>query len=381
MSAWQIVGAIIALGVLIIVHEGGHYFVARWCKMRVERFSLGFGPALVKWKRGETQFQLAPIPLGGFVQITGMNPHEEFDANDPRVYPNRPTWQRFLTIFAGPFTNLLFSIVLIFIVFATAGMSSARFTVGDAPDDKSAPGKSTAAGLLLAGDRIVAIDGEPIYWTRPTALTDRLQETGAKPVDVTVLRDGREMAVRIIPEKDEKGIYRLGIWLGQPYIERTEVGLGTAAVESLKYPWVKSAEMLSNLWDVARRKAPADAAGPVKITRMIGDSMRHGPIVTLEFLAFLNVALGLFNLLPIPALDGGRLVFLGYELVTRRRPNPRIEAAVHMVGFVVLALLIVVITFRDIKGISGAERPGRASAASCRRRSGCAAVCPPPARA
>ncbi len=349
MSVISVVLAILALGLLIIVHEGGHFLVARWCKMRVERFSLGFGPALLKWKKGDTQFQIAPIPLGGFVQITGMNPHEEFDPQDPNVYPNRPTWQRFLTIFAGPFTNLLFSIVLIFIVFVSAGMSTVWYTVGEAPEGK-AEGKTVAAGLLQTGDRILAVDGRPIYFTKPTALTDRLQETGAKPVDVTILREGKELVVRITPEADSDGIYRLGIWLGQPDVVRTEVGAGTAAVEAAKYPWVKSAEMLSNLWDVARRKAPANATGPVGITKMIKRSIEIGWVEAVEFLAFLNVALGLFNLLPIPALDGGRLVFLGYELVTRRRPNPRIEAAVHMVGFVVLALLIVVITFRDIRG-------------------------------
>ena len=107
--------AILALGMLIIVHEGGHYLVARWSKMRVERFSVGFGPALLKWRRGETLFQLAPIPFGGFVQITGMNPHEDFDEKDPNVYPNRPTILRFLTIFAGPFTNILFASVLILV--------------------------------------------------------------------------------------------------------------------------------------------------------------------------------------------------------------------------------------------------------------------------
>src|SRR6266571_6472806 len=101
--------SVLALGVLIIVHEGGHYLVAKWSGMRVERFSLGFGPAILKWKWKGTQFQLAPIFLGGFVQIVGMNPHEEYDEKDPSVYPNRPTILRFLTIFAGPFTNILFS--------------------------------------------------------------------------------------------------------------------------------------------------------------------------------------------------------------------------------------------------------------------------------
>src|SRR5262249_16897164 len=117
----SIVVAILALALLIVVHEGGHYLVAKWSGMRVERFSVGFGPALMTWKHKGTKFQLAPIPLGGFVQITGMNPHEEYDESDPNVYPNRPATLRFLTIFAGPATNVIFSSVLVFFVFSFAG--------------------------------------------------------------------------------------------------------------------------------------------------------------------------------------------------------------------------------------------------------------------
>src|SRR5215470_18789136 len=117
--------ALFAIGMMIIVHEAGHYFVARWSGMRVERFSLGFGPAILKWRHGDTQFQVAPIFFGGFVHITGMNPHEEYDDNDPSVYPNRPTILRFLTILAGPLTNMLFAIVLIFAVFAVDGQETA----------------------------------------------------------------------------------------------------------------------------------------------------------------------------------------------------------------------------------------------------------------
>jgi regulator of sigma E protease len=365
MSVIEVILAILALGMLIVVHEGGHYLVARWCKMRVEKFSLGFGPPIVKWmSKGEvvlkdgkvvgvrgTQFQIAPIPLGGFVQITGMNPHEEFDANDPTIYPNRPTWQRFVTIFAGPFTNLLFSIVLIFIVFVSAGMNTPRYMVDEvlAPDAKT--GQTAAAhGILKPQDRILRIDGQELYFTSATALQDRVQEAKGQPMEIVVLRDGKELTVKVAAQRDASGDYRLGIKLAA-YRERHKVGVGTAAVEAFKYPWVKSGEMLSNLYDVIRRKAPADATGPVGIARMIKATIKLGWVEALEFLAFLNVALGLFNLLPVPALDGGRLVFLGYELVTRRRPNPRVEAAVHMVGFVVLMLLFVVITFKDIKGL------------------------------
>src|SRR5512142_3302134 len=126
----SIVVAIFGLALLIVLHEAGHFLAARLCGMRVERFSVGFGNALVSFKRGGTQYQIAPIPLGGFVQITGMNPHEDFDQNDAFVYPNRPTWQRFLTIFAGPATNYVAAIGLIFCVFLAVGVDTGRAFVG-----------------------------------------------------------------------------------------------------------------------------------------------------------------------------------------------------------------------------------------------------------
>src|SRR5213078_1554323 len=118
MSPLSIVVAIMGLALLIVLHEGGHFLVARLCGMRVERFSIGFGPTLIGFKRGGTLFQIAPIPLGGFVQITGLNPSEEFDRSDPYVYPNRPRWMRLLTILAGPIANYLTAIVLVFVVLA-----------------------------------------------------------------------------------------------------------------------------------------------------------------------------------------------------------------------------------------------------------------------
>ena len=122
MSPLTIVVAILGLALLIVLHEGGHFLVARLCGMRVERFSIGFGPPLVGFKRGDTIFQIAPIPLGGFVQITGLNPSEEFDKTDPMVYPNRPRWMRLATLVAGPAANYLTAIVLAFVVLLGFGM-------------------------------------------------------------------------------------------------------------------------------------------------------------------------------------------------------------------------------------------------------------------
>jgi regulator of sigma E protease len=336
----SLVLAILALGMLIVVHEAGHYFVARWCGMRVERFSIGFGPGLIKWRSKGTQFQIAPIPFGGFVQITGMNPHEDFDEKDPSVYPNRPTILRFLTIFAGPFTNVLFSSVLIFVVFAGAGAETGRSQIAVV-----APG-AAAEGHLQPGDVIAAVDGDAV--PHPT-LASRIQKSEGRPLDLTVVREGREVSVKVAARQTEGEAWRLGVQLTTE--SRRPVGLGTAAWESAKYPIVKAEQILTGLWGVVTGQVEADLIGPVGMTTHIRDQIDAGWIRGFEFLALLNVYLGLFNLLPLPALDGGRLAFLAYELATRRRPNPKVEAAIHMVGFVFLLVVMVLVLFKDIRRV------------------------------
>ena len=151
--------AILSLGFLIIVHEGGHFFVARWCRMRVERFSIGFGPGILKRKsKSGTIFQLAPIPFGGIVEIRGMNIAEDVDPTDEAAYPNRPAWQRFLTILAGPATNYLSAVVLAFALYTCHGMESSWrwYSVAAVRSDYDASGK------LEVNDRILAVDGERI---------------------------------------------------------------------------------------------------------------------------------------------------------------------------------------------------------------------------
>ena len=332
--------AIFAIGMMIIVHEAGHYFVARWCGMRVERFSLGFGPAILKWRHAGTQFQIAPIFFGGFVHIVGMNPHEEYDPADPTVYPNRPTILRFLTILAGPITNMIFATVLIFCVFSIAGVPTAtgRTQVGEVT--------AAAAGKLEPNDIIIAMNGEPVTFK---SFVQRVQETHGAPVELTILRGGTEKIVSITPYQ-EGTAWRLGLGI-VPEAVRRDLGLPRAAYESLRYPVVKSGQILGMLWQVATGKVEADAIGPVGMTPIISAQIRAGWISAFEFLAMMNVYLCLVNLLPLPALDGGRLAFLAYELATRRRPNPKIEAAVHVAGGVVLLLLMILVTFRDIKNL------------------------------
>jgi regulator of sigma E protease len=347
-----LIGAIVAIGLLIVVHEAGHYFVARWCKMRVDRFSIGFGPPLLKWRRGETDFTLGPIPFGGFVQIHGMTLAEDVPADDQRSYPNRPAWQRFATIFAGPATNYIFAIVIAVGLFAAAGVPTGTtfFEVGETRAGFDAQGK------LQPGDRILRVNDQPIYATYRgqvhKSLSSVINGAGGQVIRLTVLRGGQERVVDVRPtlaenQEAKKKTYQLGITLHYAR-ERESVGLAATIGEALYYPVETTQVISAGLYDIVTGAQKPEFKGPVGIADMVKDSFELGWIPMLELLMLLNVYLGLFNLLPLPALDGGRLVFLGYEMATRRRPNPRIEATVHMVGIMCLLLLMVLVTYGDI---------------------------------
>jgi regulator of sigma E protease len=342
-----ILPAIVALSFLVVVHEGGHYFVARWCGMRVDRFSIGFGPGLLKHKtKSGTTFQLAPIPFGGFVEIRGMNIAEEVDPEDSRAYPNRPAWQRFITIFAGPATNYLSAIVLAFCLYTCHGIPSSTSYV--AVDDVLAD--YDAAGKLAAGDRIMAVDHEPLFASSGPGLTERVMAKKGAPMLLTVQRGDTSFEVSITPKlsKDDAGkpVYLLGI-KRVAEADTVHIGVFDAAGRALMYPVVKTQAILGGLRDIMTGAEKADPGGPKRIVEEFSKAFKLGFIYGIELVMLLSVYLGLFNLLPLPALDGGRLVFLAYELVTRRRANPKIEAMVHMGGIMVLGVLMVAVTLHD----------------------------------
>lgn len=354
------VGAILAIGVLIVVHEAGHYFVARWCKMRVERFSIGFGPAIWSWHRAGTKFQIAPIPFGGYVQINGMLVADEVDDDDPFSYPNRPAWQRFLTIFAGPATNYLFAVVLALFLFAIAGVPTGTSWWQVAGLSKG----SAAAGSLQPGDVVIRVDGKSLYrryegrLSKPTLQgqlqTHRIKFFGTMwvrtPAEIVVDRNGKEFTYKITPQSFEskQGTYfGLGITI-RPKHERVNVGFFGVIGHAVYYPIKQTRAIAVGLWQIINKEQEGQFLGPVGIANTIKRSIELGWITMIQLLMILNVYLGLFNLFPLPALDGGRLVFLTYEMATRRRPNPKVEATVHMVGIMALLLLMVVVTFNDI---------------------------------
>ena len=346
---------ILALGFLIVVHEFGHYVVARWCKMDVARFSIGFGPALLKRrsKKTGTLFQIAPIPFGGFVEIKGMNVVEDVDPEDTRAYPNRPAWQRFVTIFAGPGTNYVSAILLAFGLYTCHGMPSAERYYGVS----SVREGYDAVGKLKQGDRIVSVDGVTPYLVapngKPLRIATILAPKKGAPATVVVRRDGKELSIQMVPKldpenKDEAGNaqYSLGF---TPFLDgdTMHVGIATAAESALVYPVIQTEAILGMFRDIFTGKEKAEVHSGLGVIAAAKDAWDQGLATFIGLVMMLSVYLGLFNLFPLPALDGGRLVFLTYELATRRRANPRVESTVHLVGIVLLGLVMVFALFKD----------------------------------
>jgi regulator of sigma E protease len=339
--------SILALGLLIIVHEAGHMVVARWCGMRVERFSIGFPPVIAQIPWGGVVYQIGAVPLGGFVQIAGMNPHEQLPADDAGSFENKSLPRRMATIFAGPGTNYLVAFLLGVLLFAWFGVPASPPL---AVIERVAPRSAAAAAGLRPTDRVVAVDGKPAKWA--TDVREVVLASHGRAVVLRVSRDGRTIDVPIQPRLDS-GEYRIGVEFSSSSDWRP-LPLGEAIVQAGRTPVDVSAAMLGNLWGMIRGHVSTDSVGgPVEIVKQLKGSFDKGVRTALNGLIMLNVIVGLMNLLPLPALDGGRLAFLAYNVVTRRRVSVRLETAVHTVGILLLFGLLLMITFRDVRRIFG----------------------------
>jgi regulator of sigma E protease len=328
--------AILGLAVLMIVHEGGHYLAARRFGMRVLRFSIGFGPTVWKHKPKDssTTIQVALIPFLAYVQIAGMNPYEESDPNDPASYANASLWARIVTIAAGPLTNYFFASVLIFFGVLIGGKSSMRVIVE--------PGPAQAAGMQT-GDRVVEVNGVAVKGF--DELHKEVSSHAGERVDITVDRHGRMLHEIVTPTpKGEKGE---GLIQVKMMVE--PVGFAEAAKISVIAPPAFVYENVLAIGRVLAGKEKLQVNGPVGIVRETAKQAQVGVGVLLQFLGMLSAYLGAFNLLPFPALDGGRLLFLGAEAVSRRKPDAKLEARVHAVGLLMLLTLIAFVTYADFR--------------------------------
>lgn len=344
MSIQSIILAVLGISILVIIHEGGHYLAARAFGMRVLKYSIGFGPTLIKHKPkgSETTFQLCAIPFLAYVQIAGMNPTEEIDENDPALYPNQGVLARIITIFAGPFANYLTASLLVFTL-GVSGWPEER-PVEPMQIAQVAPKSPAASAGLQVGDTLVMANGKKIR--NVEAL---IKVTGPRAGTATryvVERAGKRLELTITP-KDQAGRGVIGVVAKTARIYQP-MSVGKALRASVVFPYQLTVSQLKELGSRIRQGSSEGVSGPVGIGKLVAQQAGQGWVEYLSVLMLLSVALGMFNLLPFPALDGGRLMFLGYELLTRRRPNERFEAVVHTVGIVILIGLLVLITIRDV---------------------------------
>ncbi|MDI6709157.1 MAG: RIP metalloprotease RseP [Bacillota bacterium] len=333
------VAAVFVFGLLIFIHELGHFLVAKRSGILVHEFALGFGPKLAGIKRGDTLYSIRAFPLGGFVRMAGMDPNEDEAKIGPgRSFKEKPVWKRMAVIFAGPLMNLVLAAVLLAVVFLFQGLPMATTTVGEVLPDRPA----LAAGVR-PGDRIVAVDGAPVRTWAETST--RISEGTGREIALTVERGGERLVLRVKPmEVDGRAV--IGI---RPMVEPRPVGVVTALGEGVRYTWWFITLIFGFIGQMFFHQAPAELAGPVRIVAEIGDvANRFGFLALLQLAAFLSVNLGLFNLFPIPALDGSRLMFLAWEGISGRPVNPEKEGFIHLIGFGLLLVLMVVVTYNDI---------------------------------
>ncbi|MBR2143279.1 RIP metalloprotease RseP [Anaerovibrio sp.] len=337
-----IVSAVFVFGLLVLVHEWGHFITAKMTNMRVDEFAIGFGPKLLGWKRGETLYAIRAIPLGGYNRIAGMDMDEdENDAGD-RAYFKRPVWARMIVILAGSIMNFILPVVLFFLIFFFVGIQSPSVepVVGGVMDSSPA-----ASAGLMAGDKITSINGHEV--TEWKNISEYFKDSAGTPVALTYLREGEQKETTVIPV-EEPSSKRVIIGI-QGTLVAHEVSLGDAAIMSVEKTWTIFKSMLEALvMLVTKEGASAELSGPIGVAQMAGEVAQHGFIPLLNFAAFLSLNLGIVNLLPVPALDGGHFVTLVIEAVRGKQMSRQAMYYIQAVGVVLLISLMLFATFNDI---------------------------------
>ena len=429
----SLVAVVAVLGFMILIHEFGHYAVAKWLGVRVEQFAIGFGKRLVGFRRGETDYRINAIPLGGYVKMSGENPLDE-RSDDPREFMNHSRWHRFLIAIAGPAMNIILAVVLLTVVYMVhyeypavydeptvigwvlkdSAAAKAGFQIGDhitrigdvqnptweqvdlneamnpgqpldvqierngqtvdktvtpeasgvdkigyagwAPKEKTViitdlqPEMPAEKAGLKEGDQIIALDGKPV--PALAAMVESLEVSKDKPIALTVLRDGEQKTFTVQPTLSDKR-YRIGIGSMQTKVET--LPFAAALTLSLHENRQNALLILELVKKMAHGKMLRSIEGPIRIGQAAGEAARRkGWTPLMGLTAAISLNLGIFNLLPIPILDGGVILFLLIEGLMRRDISMNIKERVYQTAFVFLVLFAAMVICNDlIKTIPG----------------------------
>lgn len=337
----SLLAALVLLGVLVTVHEFGHYFVGRRLGFTILEFAVGMGPVLLKKTKNGIQYSLRALPIGGMCRFYG----EDDDVADARCFNAQKAWKRFLVIAAGPIMNLLLAVLLSIVTLAAYGNYVPTVLEVSGADTPAA-----AAGVE-EGDILYAVDGRRVtYYSSTSDAVSMIRAADGARAVLTIERDGRRIDLTAEDLYDEEAGYNvLGVTIGAT---RKTYGLFESIGESFFYLWSMVRETFTFFGSLFQGQVQStDVAGAVGSIVYISEAVRYGMETTLRILIVLSMSLVIFNLLPIPALDGGRLLFIAIELVRGRPVDPRKEGMVHFVGLVVLLLLMAFLVFNDIANL------------------------------
>lgn len=344
---------ILILGILVFVHELGHFMVARWSGVAVEEFGFGFPPRIIGLKRGATTYSINWIPFGGFVRLQG---EQEDGAKRPDSFVQAPFRKQFAILVAGVFMNALLAWVLLTTTFIVGVSGEAQSVPHNRHILTSSPrveaivtdNSPAATAGLMTGDRVVAVNDQPLSSTEQ--LIALAQSENYPVLKLDVLRKNKPQTIRIQPRAAS---------------DTPRYGLGIQQIVTVSYPWyiapwyglqfgyqmtgqtiVGFGTLLRDL--ITTAKVSPDVTGPVGIAVLTGQVAQYGLIATLQFMAILSISLAVVNFLPLPALDGGRALFVFLGKIRGRPVNPRIEGTIHAAGFYSLLLLIILLSIRDV---------------------------------
>jgi regulator of sigma E protease len=351
--------ALLALGLLLAVHELGHLLAARLLGVRVPRFSLGFGPPVLSFRLLGTEYVVAAIPLGASATLHGMNPHAPgLDPADPRSYSAQRPWKRVLITLAGSLANYLFALGVLFALYTSGTHVVVPLTVGTVT-----PGSEAALAQLLPGDRILSVDGQAVKsWSD---FVEIIGQSPGRDHSLVVSRHGEPRVVQVRPRPDERGVGRIGV--SQQYVYR-EHKPGEALSQSLVHTQHVAVEALTLVWSFVVGPDPAaEPPSSVAVVRQSSGAASTGMNSFLRVLVAISVALALLHLVPVPGLDGGRLVFLAIELTRGRPVSPRVETLANTVGFLAIAAVIVGMAVAEVRRALPSSEPPGARAVSAAR--------------
>lgn len=353
MTILYVLLAILLLGILIMVHEFGHFAVARLCGIAVKEFSLGFGPVIWqhKSKKSDTTFSIRPIPMGGYCMFYGNTDDDPNGStkDDPRNYNKAPVWKRMLSVLAGPGMNFVLAFV---VAIALMGVYGAVATTPVVQEVEA--GMPAAEAGLQAGDIFVRVNQTEVENGTVQDVSNAIgADASSAPVKITVLRDGQEQTFTVTPQYDsELERYRVGVTIAQGYEKMPASSILPSAWSLCKQASVAIVESLGKLFTTG--EGLNDAAGPVGVVSLVAQQTQQGGLeIYLYLLVILSINLGLMNLIPIPGLDGSRLIFMIIEAIRRKPVNQKIEAGVHLCGYVLLFGIMIFFTFKDVLRLFG----------------------------